>query len=125
MKKKTKLTPNLTKVALTLTLLIIFHFSFLINHCISQWIQQTSGTGVTLYDVEMVNENTGWICGAGGTILKTTNGGENWISVSNPAVGKPLFDIDVIDANTMYCVGWFETILKSTNAGVNWFAIRN
>ena len=106
-------------------LLLIINSAFIIQYSNAQWIQQTSGTGGSLYDIEMINESTGWICGAGGTILKTTNGGENWISIPNPAVGKPLLDIDVVDANTMYCVGFFETILKSTNAGANWFAIRN
>jgi len=103
----------------------LFTFSFFFNNSFSQWIQQMSGTSGSLYDIEMINESTGWICGAGGTILKTTNGGENWISVPNPAAGKPLLDIDVVDENIMYCVGFFETILKSTNAGNPWFAIRN
>ncbi|MCB0722962.1 MAG: T9SS type A sorting domain-containing protein [Ignavibacteriae bacterium] len=105
--------------------LILILFIISSGICNAQWILQPSGTTNILRDVEMVNENTGWICGDGGIILKTTNGGENWINVPNPASGKPLFDIDVVDANTMYCVGWFETILKSTNGGDNWFAIRN
>ena len=35
-----------------------------------------SGTDRHLYSVHFVNENTGWIVGASGIILKTTTGGE-------------------------------------------------
>lgn len=105
-----------------LLIIILLSFIFDLN---AQWVQQNSGTVNILRDIEMINENTGWICGDGGTILKTTNGGENWINIPNPALGKPLFDIDYVDNTTMYCVGWFETILKSTNMGDNWEVIRN
>jgi photosystem II stability/assembly factor-like uncharacterized protein len=92
---------------------------------LSQWILQSSFTNDNLYDVEFFNRYTGWAVGDGGTILKTTNSGTNWISVSNPAVGKPLSSIHIVDSNLCYVVGWFETIIKSTNAGDNWIIIRN
>ncbi|MBK8983762.1 MAG: hypothetical protein IPM38_15945 [Ignavibacteria bacterium] len=46
----------------------------------AQWILQSSFTNSNLYDVEFYNRNTGWAVGDGGTILKTTNGGTNWIT---------------------------------------------
>jgi photosystem II stability/assembly factor-like uncharacterized protein len=111
-----------TMPKIPLLIIILLSFTLDLN---AQWVQQNSGTVNILRDIEMINENTGWICGDGGTILKTTNGGENWINIPNPASGKPLFDIDYVDNTTMYCVGWFETILKSTNMGDNWEVIRN
>ena len=31
------------------------------------------------WNAKMLNENTGYTCGAAGNILKTTNGGLNWV----------------------------------------------
>jgi photosystem II stability/assembly factor-like uncharacterized protein len=47
------------------------------------WIQQNSGTTLTLKSIQFINLNTGWICGEGGLILKTTNGGINWFSLTS------------------------------------------
>ncbi len=91
----------------------------------AQWFPQVSGTNSILRDVEFLNRYTGWIVGDGGLILKTTNGGVNWINIPNPAVEKPLFKASVIDSNTVYVVGWFETIIKTTNGGINWVEIQN
>lgn len=107
----------------TILILLIIHCSLLIVR--AQWILQSSFTNDNLYDVEFLNRNTGWTVGDGGTILKTTNGGTNWLNIPNPAVGKPLSSIHIVDSNVCYVVGWFETIIKSTNAGNNWIIIRN
>ncbi|MCB0727081.1 MAG: T9SS type A sorting domain-containing protein [Ignavibacteriae bacterium] len=91
----------------------------------AQWILQSSFTSNNLYDIEFYNRYTGWAVGDGGNILKTTNGGVNWLNIPNPAVGKPLSSIHIVDSNTCYVVGWFETIIKTTNAGDDWIVIRN
>ncbi len=83
----------------------------------AQWIYQVSGTTQILRDVEFMNKYTGWIVGDGGTILKTTNGGNNWVNIPNPAVGKPLSAVKIIDTNIVYVVGWFEKTIKTTNSG--------
>lgn len=107
----------------TILILLIIHCSLLIVR--AQWILQSSFTNDNLYDVEFLNRNTGWTVGDGGTILKTTNGGTNWLNIPNPAVGKPLSSIHIVDSNVCYVVGWFETIIKSTDAGNSWIIIRN
>ena len=91
----------------------------------AQWILQSSFTSNNLYDIEFYNRYTGWAVGDGGTILKTTNGGTNWLNIPNPAIGKPLSSIHIVDSNLCYVVGWFETIIKTTNGGDNWIVIRN
>lgn len=90
----------------------------------AQWVTQNSGTTANLYDIEFLNRNTGWALGDGGTVIKTTNGGINWVNSPNPAAGRPLSSIHIIDSNTIYFVGWFETVVKTTNGGVNWTMIR-
>jgi len=104
-------------------ILIAFAISLFHNFAIAQWVQQNSGVSSSFADVQFLNPDTGWICGANGTILKTTNAGLNWI-IQNSGVTETLYDLHVVDANTVYCVGIFETILKTTNGGNTWIIIR-
>lgn len=103
--------------------ILIIHFSLII--CNAQWHFQNSGTAFPLYDIKFVNNNTGWSCGDNGTIIKTTNGGNNWILQPTEAVGKYLFSIYPVNDSVVFCVGYFETILKTTNGGTNWITIQN
>ena len=48
------------------------------GNTISAQTIQNSGTSNYLYDIFFIDENTGWIVGGSGTILKTTDGGEHW-----------------------------------------------
>jgi len=41
------------------------------------WTLQTTETHRALFDIVFVDANTGWVVGEGGTILKTTTGGES------------------------------------------------
>jgi len=102
--------------------LFFIQFSFLIAN--AQWVHQNPGTTADLRSIKFINLNTGWACGYG-VILKTTNGGVNWVAQNHPATDKPLYKIQSLDSNVVYCVGWFQTILKTTNGGINWIAIRN
>ncbi len=107
-------------------IILLFIIIQISNHFAeAQWVMQNSGTSSFLRDVEFLNRNTGWAVGDGGVILKTTNGGINWLNITNPAVGKPLFSIHLVDSNICYVVGWFETIIKSTDGGTSWIVIRN
>lgn len=103
-------------------LIILF---LLISTCgYTQWVQQYQVTGfVNLREVEFLNENTGWTCGDGGLILKTTNQGQNWFIQNSGVPQKRLHGIEIIDSNIIYCIGYFETILKSTNGGGNWMVL--
>lgn len=105
-----------------ITAIILFFITLSITK--AQWVTQNSGTTANLYDIEFLNRNTGWALGDGGTVIKTTNGGVNWINSPNPATGRPLSSIHIVDSNTIYFVGWFETVVKTTNGGANWTMIR-
>jgi len=91
----------------------------------AQWMQQQSGVSSPLYDIEMIDKNTGWSCGVGGVILKTTNGGTNWMQQVTNVPTKPLLGIHPVNDSVVYSVGWFGTILKTTDGGENWLAIQN
>jgi photosystem II stability/assembly factor-like uncharacterized protein len=107
----------------TLFFLIIFHFSLIIAN--AQWLQQNSGTTQNLYDIKFINKYTGWALGDAGLVLKTTNGGTNWINVPNPSMSKPLTEIHPVNSNIVYFVGAHSTYIKTTNGGANWIEIRN
>lgn len=106
-------------------ILIAFAISLFHNFTFGQWYIQQSPVSSHLLDVEFINLNTGWACGDGGVILKTTNGGNNWIQQFTGVTNKNLFGIHPVDSDYVYCVGWFQTILKSTNGGTNWQILRN
>ncbi len=104
-------------------ILIIIHCSLLIAQ--AQWFTQQSGTTSALYDIEFINKNTGWCCGDGGYIIKTTNGGENWIRQGFGVTFEPLLGIHPVDSNVVYAAGYFRTLVKTTNGGENWIKVES
>ncbi|RPI17900.1 MAG: T9SS C-terminal target domain-containing protein [Ignavibacteriae bacterium] len=105
--------------------IIIYCLLIFICSTNTQWIQQNSGTSTHLTEIRFINQNTGWACGINGLILKTTNGGTNWVQQFTDIYNKPFWRIRPVDENIVYCVGSFETFLKTTNGGVNWQIIKN
>jgi photosystem II stability/assembly factor-like uncharacterized protein len=104
-------------------LLLIINSTFIIHSSFSQWFIQESGTNNALYDIEFINENTGWCCGEGGYIIKTTNGGENWIQQTNGVPGRSLYGIHPVDSNIVYAVGFTRVFIKTTNGGASCSAL--
>ncbi len=71
--------------------------------------------------VSFPDVNNGWAVGRGGTILATTDGGENWVSqVSNTT--QDLQGVSFVDANNGWAVGFGGTILATTDGGATWVA---
>jgi len=88
----------------------------------AQWSEQTSGVSTILYSVSPVDNNVVWICGAGGKVLRTTNGGTNWNLTTSPNATLDLYNIWGIDANTALVTGSGTTayVYKTINGGANW-----
>lgn len=113
------------KSLFVLIFFLIVNCSLRIDNCRCQWVSQYPYTlGLTFFDVEFINKNTGWVTGIG-KILKTTNAGMNWVEQVHPATNKPINSIHPVDSNIVYASGDFETILKTSNGGINWTSIRN
>ena len=55
--------------------------------------------------------------GQTGIILKTIDGGANWVSQPTP-VNTVFTSVHFPVADTGYVVGWYGTILKTTNGGI-------
>jgi photosystem II stability/assembly factor-like uncharacterized protein len=101
---------------------IIALFLLLQSQSFSQfWEYQVSGTTQHLNGVYILNDQTGWVCGDGGTLLKTTNGGQNWGQVNVTA--NNLNAVVFLDNNTGIAVGDNGTIIRTTNGGTNWSAV--
>ncbi|MBM4159180.1 MAG: T9SS type A sorting domain-containing protein [Ignavibacteria bacterium] len=97
-------------------------------HAQSGWFYQNSGTNFALNDVYFINENTGWIAGYS-IVLKTTNGGLNWISQTLPEQTNNT-GIYFLNENTGFITGDISQIyqsylylFKTTNGGINWNTI--
>lgn len=71
----------------------------------SQWVSiNPYPTSSALKSMKFIDKNIGWVSGYNGTIIKTTDGGENWtkqiISTENQ-----IHYIDFIDQNFGWVVG--------------------
>ena len=88
-----------------------------------QWVSQTSGTINNLYSVNFPHGDTGFVSGAGCTLLRTMNGGVNWIAL-NSGTTQSLYAVNNLDqfVDTAYVVGGNGTILKTTDRGATWTA---
>ncbi|MCL4368952.1 MAG: IPT/TIG domain-containing protein [Actinobacteria bacterium] len=69
-------------------------------------------------DVWAVDSNVVWVCGSGGLVRRTTNGGSGWDS--RDAGSTDLLGIAGVDSNTAWVVGGAGLIRKTTNGGSNW-----
>jgi photosystem II stability/assembly factor-like uncharacterized protein len=98
-------------------LLSIYLFSFTAN---AQWFYQNPTIqGQNLYSVKFVDQNTGWAVGDGGTILKTTDAGTNWMPQTSGTTAQ-LRSAYFIDQDTGWVVGDGGIVLKTTNGGTDW-----
>jgi photosystem II stability/assembly factor-like uncharacterized protein len=71
------------------------------------WIEQTSPINWHLMSVQFLDANNGWAVGFGGTIIQTTNGGENWTAVLLPLTERSdLLQITFHKISSNEYTGW-------------------
>ncbi len=86
----------------------------------------TSGNGVSLRGLSVVNDNVVWVSGNKGTVGRTTNGGKTWQwRVVTGFEKKDFRDIEAFDASTAIIMSVEEPayILKTTDAGESWTVV--
>jgi photosystem II stability/assembly factor-like uncharacterized protein len=91
------------------------------------WNIQNSGIDYTIDDIFFINRRLGWAIANdflffGTTILKTTNGGENWTYSRFPDTTIVFNTVYFRDSAIGFLSGYTGQIYKTTNAGFNWFA---
>jgi photosystem II stability/assembly factor-like uncharacterized protein len=109
-------------------LVFVFLLTFIsiikINSQTVTWVEQTSGLTTQLTSVSAVNPNHAWACGYAGRVLRTTNGGANWVSVnSSPIPGTlDLHTIFGIDSMTALVGGSGASsfLFRTTDGGATW-----
>ena len=84
----------------------------------------------SIYDIEFIDNTTGYICGCDNNIFKTTDGGATWVNqpvtITTPANNTILLsEIEFVSSTVGYSVGYsisFDKnfIFKTTSAGATW-----
>lgn len=90
-----------------------------------RWTPQTSGVTARLRGVSAVSDKVAWASGAGGTILRTSDGGASWRKLQIPGAENLDFrDIDAVSDTTAYALsigpGPASRIYKTTDSGAHW-----
>ncbi len=84
------------------------------------WTQlPTVPSSQSLLSIHFLDDYTGYVVGAGGTILKTTDGGATWASQTSNS-GEALYSTFFNDALKGWAVGDNNTILTTLDGGTNW-----
>ncbi len=99
-------------------LMMIFVSSDLYSQTNWMW-QMPKVTGNVLYDIKMYDENLGFACGTNGTIIKTSNGGINWVLMNTNLITR-LNSIFIIDSLNIISCGDSGKVLRTSNGGNNW-----
>jgi photosystem II stability/assembly factor-like uncharacterized protein len=99
--------------------IILLTFLLLTQQLYSQWITLNSGVSQNLISVNFINSQTGFAAGAGGVIIRTTNGGINWTALVSGS-SSDLMSIQFLNLSTGLVCGYNGTILRTTNGGTNW-----
>lgn len=95
-----------------------------VSYSQSGWIYQNSGLTDKINSIKFVNSNTGWCVGNNSKILKTTNGGNNWV-LQNINFNGDFYEVYFTSADTGYITGEISLsgfVYKTTNGGTNWIA---
>jgi photosystem II stability/assembly factor-like uncharacterized protein len=108
---------------------VVWRLFFLIGlpAAAQSWVPVNSGTTASLRGVS-ANAKAVWVSGDKGTVLKSTDGGMTWISVSPRGVADLDFrDIEAIDDRTAFLMGSGEgpksRIYKTTDGGASWLLL--
>jgi photosystem II stability/assembly factor-like uncharacterized protein len=106
-----------------ITLLIIL----VSQSIIAQWVQQSAPTTENLNDVFCISEDIVLVVGNNGTILKTTNGGVNWVQKTS-GTNLKLMKVQFPTQNIGYIIGFNTSngsalLFKTIDAGETWTSI--
>jgi len=79
-----------------------------------------TGVNDPLYGIDFLDQNTGYVVGYNGKILKTTNGGSYWYKLES-GVSSPLTSVCFFNDTTSYVCGDGGAILKTNDMGDYWY----
>lgn len=87
----------------------------------STWSTQINPSGNPLHGVFFYDETNGWAVGLDTTIVRTIDGGQNWLTVAPYEVGGARYaDVFFIDKMKGWVVGTGGRIVLTEDGGVTW-----
>jgi photosystem II stability/assembly factor-like uncharacterized protein len=105
---------------------------FLVNGTMAQWFPVVTDTTATFDNLFFTSVSEGYMSN-GASILKTTDGGLNWVMQFNDPISgyAGMGSIFFIDSNTGFAIegamysswGGHSLVLKTTDGGANWVGI--
>lgn len=90
------------------------------------WTAYNTGVNAEFYALSMINANTGYMSGQYSNVMKTTDGGQSWVSKTNAAgLNYSLYNCKFVNENTGWVFVNYTTVpggnvFKTTNGGTNW-----
>lgn len=111
----------------SLKFLIVLTFAVSSFHSFSQqgWYKLPCGTNAEIKSIVALGSYS-WAVGAGGLIIRTTNGGLNWAIQNSGTTGSLNSIIFAFRPDTVgYIVGDNGKILRSTNSGESWLSVNS
>jgi photosystem II stability/assembly factor-like uncharacterized protein len=117
------------KTFIILTSLFLSSFVYSQN---SDWVYRNPLPQNDFYAIKFFDQNTGYVVGSNGIILKNTTGSNNWVTVQSNTINN-LYGLYFFDVNTGYVVGAGGLIMFTSDGGNNWthivtsngYALRN
>jgi photosystem II stability/assembly factor-like uncharacterized protein len=103
-----------------ITIIFVFIIYTAVTSAQTEWYTQNSGTNNFLFDVHFTDQNSGWVCGQGGIILHTSDGGINW-ETQDPPPSNYYSGIHFVDDQNGWSVGYAGRIIHTSDGGNNWF----
>jgi photosystem II stability/assembly factor-like uncharacterized protein len=102
-----------------------FSFLVVVLQPSPSWQEQASGVTARLRGVSAVSDTVAWASGAGGTVLRTTDGGATWQVRPVPGAERLDFrDVDAFSDTVAYILsigpGEASRIFKTTDGGATW-----
>ncbi len=92
------------------------------THNSQGWNRVTTNTKETLFNINFIDDNIGFITGSNGVILKSVDGGLTWQKIFD-GIKENLFSSAFADENTGFAIGWNGTILKTEDQGSSWHKV--
>lgn len=111
-------------------LIILSILFFIDSSVLSQvYLEQNSNVTASLTSAHTTNYGgTAWVCGYNGTVIRTSNGGTNWINVTGNGIPTNVNLINIYGINNSKAItaGYIGTntyVYRTSNSGLNWIQV--
>ena len=81
--------------------------------------RDTLGVSIPFNGLAFVSPTEGWVTGASGVVIHTTDGGKNWVA-QNSGTSHWLQSVSFVDSSHGWIAGNDGTILATTDGGQSW-----